>query len=93
MGQSNQESRRDELEQEMSEARSVRAMIESELFQKYFVSRADKRLTELKHAYSCSTLEELRAIGGERQGLLLITSVSDEVENKIRFTEESLKSL
>jgi len=85
--------RREGLERELSELLDVKSMVEGQLFQKYFASPLHAQDKELKKAYDCKNMDELRYNHGLHEGITRIFQIMDEVETKARFIRNDLNKL
>ena len=81
------------MERSFSELQDVKHIYESPLFQKFFAEPLHKADKELKHAYDCKNLEELRYVAGLHKGYTFAMDLIQEIETKAKFIKHELDTM
>lgn len=80
----------DNRHEKLKEALDAKAMIEGELFQKFFAKRIKKEKEKLKFAYECDSIAELKYLKGKVSGLDIFLKVCKELDTEIRYLKNEL---
>lgn len=71
---------------------SLKATIESEIFQSEIIKPIKAELNKQKNAYDCQSLRELAQVKGKKQGLMFILKTLKDIDNEIKNLRYELES-
>jgi len=78
--------------EKLAELHAIRGMIETEVFQKYFVKPIKKEVKKVAVTFFAEDLKENWRSGGRFEGLNVFIDILKEIDNDYRNTRTDLES-